>query len=216
MRTLSNAAMQRSDSADRDYGRDANVVIADLIERAKGWHIDLTEIGSPADVDDKIDGYFTSGPDAGRSVQLSCRTGTSAHDDFAIQIVSKRPDVETLYSDAIDALMEQFPAKLQSPAEIHVVLNADQTAIYLANAEMIRPFVQLAVGRMKREAGGRFNPQRHKFREPSGGAELSVSQSREGWSVLAYVPAERVKYEKIAVTKEQVADARNRAKAVTR
>jgi hypothetical protein len=207
--------MQRSDSAARDVGRDANVVIADLIERAKGWHIDLTEIGSPADVDDKIDGFFTTGPDAKRSVQLSCRTGTSAHDDFAIQIVSKRPDVETLYSNSLDALMDRFPAKLQSPAQIHVVLNADGTAIYLANADMIRPFVQLAVTKMKQEIG-RFAPQRHSFREPSGGGELRVSESREGWSVLAYVPAERVKYEKIAVTKEQVDDARARAKAVIR
>src|ERR1044071_7914546 len=95
MRTIQNAAMQHTSSAARDIGRDANELIARIIGMF-GVNLELTAIGSKADVDDKIDGVFRSGPFEGKTVQMIRRIAKNSRDDYAIQIVSKRPNESVL------------------------------------------------------------------------------------------------------------------------
>lgn len=186
-------AMQSSHSAARDIGRNANQVIACLMKNIKGWPIKLTAIGGKEDVEDKIDGYFTDGPYSGDSVQIIRRIAERAKDDFAIQIVSKQPSDEEFFDLPLSQLIELYPSKLSAEAQIHLMLNANDDKLFLAKIDDILPFVMVAVKDMKFDQYmlGKFKPNRT-FYNAKNGVSIRIAKSREGFSVLAYVPAAKV------------------------
>lgn len=199
-----NAAMQQSQSGQRDIGRIANDVIAQIIKQNKGWDLEIEPIGSKADVELQIDGYFKSGPLAGKSCQIIRRIAANAKDDFAIQIVKKQYDDKEIRSLDIGSLRQKYPSKLDASAEIHIMLNAADNAIFLAKIEDIRQTVEKAISEMQQHPHYQGVFAKNSFSSRSTGVFLRIAQSREGYSVLAYVPAQSVSFETISTTPQQV------------
>jgi hypothetical protein len=206
-RDQSGAAMQASSSAARDIGRNANDVIKCLLQKTKGWNIKLTPINSKEDVEDKVDGWFTDGPYQSKSVQIIRRIAARAKDDYAIQIVSKRYDDSEFFRTQLDELIKNFGSKLTAEAEIHIMLNADDDNIFLATIQDIRKAVFAAVDQMKYDPRfrGTFKFDRRSY-VARNGVNIRIAQSKEGFSILAYVPAALVATENIPVKAEQLSD----------
>jgi len=206
-RDQSGAAMQASSSAARDIGRNANDVIKCLLQKIKGWNIKLTPINSKEDVEDKVDGWFTDGPYQSKSVQIIRRIAARAKDDYAIQIVSKRYDDSEFFRTQLDELIKNFGSKLTAEAEIHIMLNADDDNIFLATIQDIRKAVFAAVDQMKYDPRfrGTFKFDRRSY-VARNGVNIRIAQSKEGFSILAYVPAALVATENIPVKAEQLSD----------
>lgn len=199
--------MQASSSAARDIGRNANDVIKCLLQKIKGWNIKLTPINSKEDVEDKVDGWFTDGPYQSKSVQIIRRIAARAKDDYAIQIVSKRYDDSEFFRTQLDELIKNFGSKLTAEAEIHIMLNADDDNIFLATIQDIRKAVFAAVDQMKYDPRfrGTFKFDRRSY-VARNGVNIRIAQSKEGFSILAYVPAALVATENIPVKAEQLSD----------
>lgn len=207
VRDTSNAAMQASASKARDIGRNANTLIGCLIEKHNGWTMRHSGIGSKADVTDKIDAWFTSGPHNGDSIQIIRRIAAQAKDDFAIQVVSKQSNEAILMDQNLEDLIQGYGSKLSADAQWHIMLNADDTTIFIANINDIRRLVDQAVQEMKRHPRfrGQFSYDRRSFFDRNTGVNLRVAQSREGYSVLAYVPAASVAQMTIPVNAADIA-----------
>lgn len=207
VRDTSNAAMQASASKARDIGRNANTLIGCLIEKHNGWTMRHSGIGSKADVTDKIDAWFTSGPHNGDSIQIIRRIAAQAKDDFAIQVVSKQSNEAIMMDQNLEDLIQNYGSKLSADAQWHIMLNADDTTIFVAHISDIRRLVDQAVQEMKRHPRfrGQFSYDRRSFLDRNTGVNLRVATSREGYSILAYVPAASVAQMTIPVNAADIA-----------
>ena len=203
---VANVAMQHSDSPERDIGRNANWLIACLIEKHKGWTMKHTEIMSTEDTEG-TDGWFNDGDYAGKSVQIIRRIATQAQDDFAIKIVARLDDIESILDRPLEELIQQHGSKLSAKAEVHIMLTPDDDAIFIATIEEIRKQVANTIERMKTNPrfNGQFSHSRQSFQDVNG-INLRIARGQAGYSVLAYVPARLVAQVTIPVGPQDIVD----------
>lgn len=209
IRDFSNAAMQHTNSAARNIGRDANFLISCLVKKYTGWEMRLSAINSKADVVDKIDAWWSSGPHDGESIQMIRRIAGKSREDYAIKIVDKQFSDNAILDKDIDLLISRYGSKFSAATKFHIMLNADDTKIFIAKIDDIRAMVNQAIAAMKRDARfrGQFSFNRQSFVDHTTGVNLRVAQSAEGYSVLAYVPAQMIKNVMvISVNKKDMAE----------
>ena len=208
---ISGSAMAHSNDPIRQEGRDANIIVPQILKNKFGWDYRITSQGGHEDVKLKIDGYFLTGDFAGKSFQMSIRNAKSAKSDISYRMTSHPMRINDILDVPFKELMRKNPSKASATSvDLQLLRTADDDFIFICEDSDLKASLNQLLNNVKPY----FTRNDIYPSDPGYAAAFSYGRNQirlisgvSGHNLTAYINASENAIMEIPITKDDAAKA---------
>jgi len=210
---IAGSAMAHSNDPVRQSGRDANIIVPQILKNKFGWNYRVTSQGGYEDVNLKIDGYFLNGDFAGKSYQLATRSAEYAKSDVPYRMTSHPMPLDDILDVPFKELMKKNPSKASATSvDLHLLKTADDDLIFICEDSDLKASFNQLLSNVKP-----YFTRNDIYRKDNGfGAVFSYGRNQirltygvSGYGLTAYINASENAIMEIPITEDDNARAKD-------